>query len=98
MAGMAAANKNGSSEADKEKVRKRESHISGLKSMLLLMAGFYQKSDDTNSIKAKTRLAGIVMQSNRSVNIETIEPLFNEHEKKVMKEISEIMHNASKYK
>lgn len=98
MAGMAAANKNGSPEADKEKVRKRESHIAGLKSMLLLMAGFYQKSDDTTSSKAKTRLAGIVMQSNRSVNMEDIEPLFNEHEKKVMKEISEVMHNASKYK
>ncbi len=97
MACMMAGAKNRAPTQDSAKAQKREDHIAGLKSMLLLMAGFYNGSDSSAN-KAKTRLANIVMQSNRSIDMEAISPLFNEYERNMMKEVGEVVQNASKYK
>jgi len=83
-----------------EKKNKRESHIAGLKSMVILLAGFYERSkskasggDSFNDI-IKQRLAQVVLDNNRRIDVESITKIFNKHEVKMLEEINDVVSQA----
>ena len=75
-----------------EKSKRRESHISGLKSLVVLLAGFYEHSAATGSdALAKKRLTQVVLDSNRKINTKELLKIFNSHEKKTLEKISNVV-------
>lgn len=81
--------------ADQDKDKKRESHISGLKSLVILLAGFYEKSALLSvETLARKRLAQVVLDNNRKVNIDDLIKIFNSHEKKSLANVSNIISQA----
>lgn len=76
-----------------QKNRKREAHIAGLKSLVMLLARFY-KRDNIVDTAAKNRLAQTALDNNRRINIYKLMKIFNTHERDVLKEVSEVVSQA----
>jgi glucosamine 6-phosphate synthetase-like amidotransferase/phosphosugar isomerase protein len=70
-----------------EKGKRRESHIAGLKSLVLLLAEFHNKSKDKG-------LSQIVLSSHRKVDIKKLINVFNNHEKESLSVISDVISQA----
>ena len=104
MAGYETAPKEseGPSSANDEKSKRRESHIAGLKSMVLLLTKFYDASkgggrkEYTNLVE--NRLSGVVSGSNISVNMDKIAEIFNTREQEMIKEVKEVIKKAKEVK
>ena len=82
-----------------EKAQRREKHIAGLKSLVMLLASFYERN---NTIEANTHLAGstkkrlaqVALDNNRRINMEKLMKIFNSHEKGVLKGVSDVLSQA----
>lgn len=80
-----------------DKTREREHHIAGLKSLVILLAKFYEKSkgQDTRFHElVNKRLAQIVLDSNKKIDITKLIKIFNQHEKQSLEEVSGIISQA----
>jgi len=82
-----------------EKKNKRESHIAGLKSMVVLLAGFYEKSKSKSSNPSfndmvRRRLAQVVLDNNRRVDLESVIKIFNSHERKLLEDVNNVVSQA----
>jgi amidophosphoribosyltransferase len=82
-----------------EKDIRRESHIAGLKSLVVLLAGFYEKSKSSNNNSAlnklvQQRLAQVALDNNRRIDVERITKIFNSHEKKLLEDINSVVSQA----
>ncbi len=104
MAGYTTAMKKsgGPFSADDEKSKRRESHIAGLKSMILLLTKFYDVSKGGGRVDfqrlVKSRLSNVVSESNISVNMDKIAEVFNTQEQEMISEVKEIIKEAKKGK
>jgi amidophosphoribosyltransferase len=84
----------------KEKSKQRERHIAGLKSLVLLLAKFYEDSkvkvpeDSALNIAVKKRLAKAAASTNRKLDIDEVSRVFNSHEKKSLEDISTVVSEA----
>ncbi len=94
-----------SSEAGVTKSKRRDQHIVGLKSMILMLAGFFNNSRSNAGLLLSSyndsishQLATAAMNSNRKIDINELKKIFNSHEQKVIKHATEIMGDAEKYK
>jgi len=91
---------NSLSDAGKDKDKQRERHIAGLKSLVMILAAFYDKSKGDKpeasgvSTIIKRRLAESAISLNRKVDVEAMSKIFNSHEKGVLEEISNIVSKA----
>ena len=79
---------------------KREKHIAGLKSLVILLAKFYDKTrghHGSASFKqfARDRLIQISSNNDRKIDIDKVSNLFNAHDKESLKEISNIISEAN---
>jgi len=88
----------------KDKDDKREKHIVGLKSIILLLTRFFSIGCDealaaTSSDEFVVRqLREAVLESNRKVSIDEITKVFNTHERKQLAEVGKIISEAEQYK
>lgn len=81
-----------------DKDRKREHHITALKSLIILMAQFYKKSKGTNealNAVVKKRLSRIILNNNKPVNIIELTSIFNSHDRQLLEEMSGVIAQAS---
>jgi hypothetical protein len=81
-----------------DKDRKREHHITALKSLIILMAQFYKKSQGTNEALGgvvKKRLSRIILNNNKPVNIVELTSIFNSHDRQLLEEMSGVIAQAS---
>ena len=93
---VAAKKSEGPSSVDDEKSKRRESHIAGLKSMVLLLTKFYDVTSSMTtwtgrSLSAKARLSNAASESNISINMDKIAEVFNTKEKEMISEVKEII-------
>jgi glucosamine 6-phosphate synthetase-like amidotransferase/phosphosugar isomerase protein len=80
---------------EQDKSKKRESHISALKSLVILLAGFYEKSAALGAeTLSRKRLAQVVLDNNRKVDVDELMKIFNSHEKKSLEKVSNIVSQA----
>ena len=90
------------SSADDEKSRRRENHIAGLKSMVLLLTKFYDRSKGKSRTEftalIKNRLSNVVSESNISINMDKIAEVFNTQEQKMISEVKEVIKEAKEGK
>jgi len=104
MAGYTKAMKKsaGPSAVDDEKSKRREHHISGLKSMILLLTKFYDASKGGGRADfqklVKNRLSNVVSGSNISINMDKIAEVFNTQEQKMISEVKEVIKEAKEGK
>ena len=105
MAGYETAMKKseGPSSADDEKSKRRESHIAGLKSMVLALAKFYDVTSSISNgkgqnLSARARLFNAVSGSDISVNMDKIAEVFNTREQEMIKEVKEVIKKAKETK
>ena len=98
MAGMIASLDDDSA-SDDIKSRKRERHITGLKSMILLLAKHYNSTKHNSSLHDAVRkgLATVAMRDKSSVNVDALEALFNDYEKIIIEGVSKTVKDAEKY-
>lgn len=81
-----------------EKTRKREHHISGLKSLVMLMVEFYTKSSGFTAASkpiVKKRLATLALDNSRSIDIGELTKIFNQHDRQSLKEVGDVISQAS---
>ena len=86
-----------------DKTRKREQHIASLKSLVVLLAKFYDKSkvgsgnkaNNVFDIMVKKRLAQVVLDSNKKIDMSELTKIFNHHEKQSLKEMSDVISQAA---
>jgi len=75
-----------------EKSKRRESHIAGLKSLVVLLAGFYEQSAAVGTdVLVRKRLTQVVLDNNRRVDIKELTKIFNKHERKSLEKISGVV-------
>jgi len=102
MAGYAVRMKDEKSIAKDDKASKREKHIAMLKSIILILSKFYAKSkmlgNDTFNETVKRKLAQIVLDDNKKIDVQEILALFNSFEKATVREVSQVISEASQYK
>lgn len=87
------------------KSRLREHHIAGLKSLVVLLAGFYEKSSNPGNRNpvgksslntwTKHRLAQVALDSDKTVDIDGLMKIFNSHEKQLVEKVGNIISQAS---
>jgi len=86
----------------KIKDRRRERHIASLKSIVLMLASFFNKSqsplDDLYSSLMRSRLQEIVLNTNRKLDIEEISKVFNSYEKGQIEKVKQVIAEADQYK
>jgi len=100
MAGLESSEKEGKDNPAK-KVR-RESHISGLKHLIMLLTEFYEKSLGAYMVDAhdrKRRLASVVasFESAKDVDWNKLWPVFNGYEQRKLAEVCNVMGDVEKY-
>jgi len=81
------------------KSRRREKHIAGLKSMIILLAKFYNGTKYNSTLHGAVRehLAEIAMKDGNGMNMDDLQGLFNNHEKTIVEGISKTVRDANKY-
>lgn len=86
---------------DDEKAKRRERHIAGLKSLVVLLAAFYKASKDETEEEdsplnyiMRRRLAKATISTDRNLDVEEISQVFNGYEKTVLKEVTEVVSRA----
>jgi hypothetical protein len=86
-----------------ERTKKREHHIASLKSLVMLMTRFYYKSkvgsasraNEGFNVMVKKRLAQVTLDGGRSIDIAELTKIFNQHDRQSLKEVSDIISQAS---
>ena len=81
-----------------EKSLRREKHIVALKSMVFFLAQCLKESDKSKLNAAKTKLANIVLSSNRKVDMERLNSVFNNYEKQSISDFANVIAKAESYK
>jgi glucosamine 6-phosphate synthetase-like amidotransferase/phosphosugar isomerase protein len=84
-------------ESDDDKTAKREKHIVGLKSLVILLSKFYNKAQSECKEDVKQKLATVAMD-NMVADIENISKIFNDYERKSFESVKSILDNAKDYK
>ena len=93
----------GDTEKDKtgKKAARREDHIVALKSFVLALSMFFNKTNKaygTNRDQIEQRLRNVALSLDKKLDVEAISKIFNSHEQKQIKEVGKIITEAEKYK
>lgn len=86
--------------ADDTKSKQRERHIVALKSLVMLLVGFYKSSKDATapngalSSIVKRRLTKAVEAFDQKLDVKEISRVFNKHDKEELEEIDEVVSTA----
>lgn len=99
MAGCMAAMETDDSDRGVHKAKQRESHIASLKSMILLLAKFYDSSKGAGNSNAfdkivEQRMAQAVRHSKIELDIKEVSKLFNSHEQELIADVGEAIAKA----
>lgn len=78
---------------DMTKSQRRESHIAGLKSLVVLLTRYYRR-EKTANVGSRSKLAQAALDSNKKINMDKLMNIFNSHEKGLLKEINEVISQA----
>jgi len=81
-----------------ESARKREHHIAGLKSLVILLAKFYKESkgkNDTLNDMVTKRLAQVVLDNNKQIDVTGLTKIFNSHDKQLLEDVNAVVAQAT---